>query len=128
QELARLAGAPVDVVFTPHLVPQVRGLLATCYARLREPIGEPDLQRVYEDFYADAPFTHVVSTSPCTKWCSGTNHCFVQPALSRGGSHLVALAAIDNLGKGAAGQAVQNANLMLGLDESAGLGQGPVYP
>lgn len=128
QELTRLADSPVDVVFTPHLVPQVRGLLATCYARLREPIGEGDLVKIYRAFYADAPFTHVVDSSPRTKWCAGTNHCFVQPTLSPGASHLVALGAIDNLGKGAAGQAIQNANLMLGLDEDAGLGQAPVFP
>jgi N-acetyl-gamma-glutamyl-phosphate reductase len=128
QELSLLAGNTVDVVFTPHLVPQVRGLLATCYARLVKSISEEELATLYQEFYADCPFTHVVGVSPRTKWCSGTNHCFVQPLRSAGGSHLVAMAAIDNLGKGAAGQAVQNANIMLGLDERAGLGHAPVFP
>ncbi len=128
QELSRLAGGPVDVVFTPHLVPQVRGLLATCYARFVKPISDEELINLYQEFYSNSPFTHVVGVSPRTKWCSGTNHCFVQPVHSTGGTHLVAMAAIDNLGKGAAGQAVQNANLMLGLDERAGLDQAPVFP
>ncbi len=128
QELSLLAGEAVEVVFTPHLVPQVRGLLATCYARLVKPIGDDELVSLYREFYAGSPFTHVIGVSPRTKWCSGTNHCFVQPARSAGGTHLIAMAAIDNLGKGAAGQAVQNANLMLGLDERAGLEQAPIFP
>ncbi|HVC79561.1 MAG TPA: N-acetyl-gamma-glutamyl-phosphate reductase [Chloroflexota bacterium] len=128
QELSVLAGSPVDVLFTPHLIPMVRGLLATCYARLRTPIARDELINLYREYYASAPFTRVVDVPPRTKWCSGTNYCFVQPALSHGGSHLVAMAAIDNLGKGAASQALQNANLLLGLPERAGLGQTPVYP
>ncbi|HEY8285005.1 MAG TPA: N-acetyl-gamma-glutamyl-phosphate reductase [Chloroflexota bacterium] len=128
QELSLLAGAPVDVLFTPHLIPMVRGLLATCYARLRTLIAQEDLMSLYRDYYAAAPFTRVVEAAPRTKWCSGTNYCFVKPAVAHGGSHLVAMAAIDNLGKGAASQAVQNANLLLDLPERAGLGQTPVFP
>ncbi|HVA91417.1 MAG TPA: N-acetyl-gamma-glutamyl-phosphate reductase [Chloroflexota bacterium] len=128
QELSLLQGAPVQVLFTPHLVPMVRGLLATCYAKLRAPIAQDELSNVYREFYAGAAFTRVVDSAPRTKWCSGANYCFVHAAVSHGGSHLVAMAAIDNLGKGAAGQAVQNANLLLGLPERAGLGQTPVFP
>lgn len=128
QELSMLAGQPVSVIFTPHLVPMVRGLLATCYVRLTAPLFQEELADLYREFYAGAPFTRVVNQAPRTKWASGTNFCFVQPALSPDGTHLIAMAAIDNLGKGAAGQAIQNANLLLGLEEQAGLNQAPGYP
>jgi N-acetyl-gamma-glutamyl-phosphate reductase len=128
QELSEVAGHAVEVLFTPHLVPMVRGLLATCYARLRAPMTASDLLDLYREFYADALFTRVVDQPPRTKWATGTNFCFVQPALAHGGTHLVAMAALDNLGKGAASQAVHNANLLLGLPERAGLSQTPVYP
>ncbi len=128
QELSALAGLPVDVLFTPHLIPMVRGLLATCYARLKRPAAQADLLQIYREFYAGQPFVRVVAETPRTKWASGTNICFVHPIVSHTGTHLIATAAIDNLVKGAAGQAVQNANLLLGLPETMGLNQLSLYP
>lgn len=128
QELAGLEGGSVDVVFTPHLAPMTRGLLATCYARLRRPIETSTLLDLYRAFYADAPYTRVLEVAPATKWTSGTNLCLVHPCISPSGSHLVAIAAIDNLVKGASGQAIQNANLMFGLPETLGLPVSPLYP
>lgn len=128
QELSALAGRPVEVIFTPHLVPMVRGLLATCYARLAAPIDPAALLDVYRAFYEGHPFTRVLAQPPATKWTSGTNQCLVYPAISRSGTTLVAVAAIDNLVKGAAGQAIQNANLICGLPEDAGLALAPQYP
>jgi N-acetyl-gamma-glutamyl-phosphate reductase len=128
QELAVLAGGPVDVLFTPHLVPMTRGLLASCYARLRRPIDTAALQSIYHEYYQHEPFTRMVESSPATKWASGTNMCLVYPAISPSGRHLIALGAIDNLVKGAAGQAIQNANLLFGLPEGAGLNLPAQYP
>ena len=128
QELTGLAGGAVRAVFIPHLIPMTRGLLATCYARVRRPVTAPELTEIYRSFYAEQPFTRVVATSPATKWTSGTNDCLVYPGLSADGSHLVGVAAIDNLVKGAAGQAIQNANLMYGLPEDSGLALAPAYP
>jgi N-acetyl-gamma-glutamyl-phosphate reductase len=128
QELAGVAGGPVEVVFTPHLTPLTRGLLATCYARLRGPISQDSLLDLYRAYYRDAACTRVLETAPATKWTSGTNLCLVYPGLSPSASHLVAIAAIDNLVKGAAGQAIQNANLMFDLPEALGLPLIPQYP
>jgi N-acetyl-gamma-glutamyl-phosphate reductase len=128
QELAEVAGAPVSTVFTPHLVPMTRGLLATCYARLRSPISTAQVQTLYRERYAQEPFVRWSPTPPATKWTAGSNLAFVHAAVSRSGDTLVAMGAIDNLVKGAAGQAVQNANLLFGLPEDAGLRTPIVYP
>lgn len=128
QELTGLAGEQVRAVFIPHLIPMTRGLLATCYARLRRPVTASELTEIYRTFYADQRFTRVVARPPATKWTSGTNDCLVYPSLSADGSHVVGIGAIDNLVKGAAGQAIQNANLMYGLPEDSGLALTPAYP
>jgi N-acetyl-gamma-glutamyl-phosphate reductase len=128
QELAEVAGGPVEVVFTPHLAPMTRGLLATCYARLRRPVGQEAVLDLYRSYYRAAACTRVLETAPATKWTSGTNLCLVYPSVSPSGSHLVAIAAIDNLLKGASGQAIQNANLLCGLPETMGLPLQAQYP
>ena len=117
-----------DVLFVPHLIPMTRGILATCYARLRSPISADELQARYRDFYCDAPFVRLAKQPPATKQTWGSNLCLVHPRLDPSGTRLLSIACIDNLVKGAAGQAVQNMNLMLGFPETAGLEAAPTYP
>ena len=128
QELTVLAGTPVQVTFVPHLVPMTRGILSTTYARLRDGATSADVAAAYADRYDGEPFVHLAGEPPRTKWTTGGNHCFVQAVTDEAAGTLIAMSAIDNLGKGAAGAALQNANLMLGLDEQAGLGIPAGYP
>lgn len=113
------------VLFTPHLVPMTRGILATCYGEAAGPCDPLDVLRTA---YSDEPFVHVAAESPATKWVSGSNGVQVTARYDQRTARIVALAAIDNLGKGAAGQMIQCANLMLGLEETAGLTTIGVYP
>ena len=113
------------VLFTPHLVPMARGILATCYASA---LGPCDPLEVLRAAYADEPFVHVTDQPPATKWVSGSNGVQLTARYDERTGRIVALCAIDNLGKGAAGQMIQCANLMLGLDETAGLTTIGVYP
>ncbi|HEX6740306.1 MAG TPA: N-acetyl-gamma-glutamyl-phosphate reductase [Sphingomicrobium sp.] len=113
------------VLFTPHLAPMTRGILATCYG---EAAGDGDPLELLAAAYADEPFVHVTAEPPATKWLSGSNGCRVTARRDERTGRILALAAIDNLGKGAAGQIIQCANLMLGLDETAGLTACGVYP
>lgn len=125
QELSRIAGTSVTVTFLPLLVPMPRGLLATATATLTQQI---DPGSILEQRYADEPFIATTGTWPETKYASGSNLAFVHAVVDPRTNRLITACAIDNLGKGAAGQALQNANLMLGLDEAAGLGGGGIYP
>lgn len=112
----------VEVTFTPHLVPVDRGLLATCYARLTgEALGGDDLRQRYADFYAGHPFVEVVETPPGMRAVQHTNYAQVCPVVDPRGGRVTVFSVIDNLGKGAAGQAVQNANLAFGFRETDGL-------
>lgn len=124
QELAALAGAPLAITFIPHLVPMPRGLLATCIA----PGTGVDPAAILTEAYADEPFVRVLASPPETKYTHGSNRALVHATLDERTGNVVATCAIDNLGKGAAGQAVQNANLMLGLPETLGLTGAGVYP
>jgi N-acetyl-gamma-glutamyl-phosphate reductase len=114
------------VVFTPHLVPMTRGILATCYAR--GTASTADCMASAMRLFRDSPFVRVSEQPPHTKWAYGANFAFVSYAADPDRGVVIALCAIDNLGKGAAGQAVQNANLMLGLPCDAGLLGAPVRP
>jgi N-acetyl-gamma-glutamyl-phosphate reductase len=116
----------VSLTFTPHLIPMTRGILATCYAR--GSASTEECLAAARKFYANRPFVRVVEKPPHTKWATGSNLIFVSYASDAESKTVIAIAAIDNLGKGAAGQAVQNANLMLGLEETMGLGGTPVWP
>jgi N-acetyl-gamma-glutamyl-phosphate reductase len=102
-----------------------RGILATCYAKARGPC---DPLAILSEAYASEPFVHVGETPPETKWATGSNATFLTARYDERSGTVVTLAAIDNLGKGAAGQMIQCANLMLGLDEGAGLSTMGVYP
>jgi N-acetyl-gamma-glutamyl-phosphate reductase len=126
RELTRLAGAPVTASFTPHLAPFVRGLLVTAYARLSGPLGQADADALYADAYAGERFVDVVG-APRTQTVRGSNLCHVGVWVDEARGAVVAAAAIDNLVKGAAGQAVQNANLMLGFPEHLGLSEVPAW-
>jgi N-acetyl-gamma-glutamyl-phosphate reductase len=120
-EIEQELGRPVT--FTPHLVPVDRGLLATCYARFAngDAPGTDDLLELYAAFYADHPFVEVVEAPPGMRAVQHTNYAQVCPVADPRGGRLTAFGVIDNLGKGAAGQALQNLNLMAGLPETAGL-------
>jgi N-acetyl-gamma-glutamyl-phosphate reductase len=126
EALARIAGGQASVVFTPHLVPMTRGILATCYTRGR--LTTDEALRAAREFYAEAPFIRVGEAPPHSKWPQGTNLAFVSYAADPDAEVVIALGALDNLGKGAAGQAVQNMNLMLGCPEDLGLDLVPMLP
>jgi len=122
QGLEAATGAPVELTFVPHLTPMIRGIHATLYARLRDP--DRDLQALFEARYRDEPFVDVLppGAHPETRSVRGANHCRIAVHRPQDGDTLVVLSVIDNLVKGAAGQAVQNMNLMFGVDETLGLG------
>jgi N-acetyl-gamma-glutamyl-phosphate reductase len=135
QELQGLAsGPPLSVTFLPHLIPMTRGILSSCYARLKEGKvaggdgGTAQVAGLYRDFYRDEPFVRVTAGPPQTKQTWGTNLCLVHPTVDRRTGRLIVVSCIDNLVKGGAGQAVQNMNLMLGFPETAGLQGLAVYP
>ena len=114
-----------SILFTPHLAPMTRGIFATCYATATGPCDPLDLLGAA---YADEPFVHVQAEPPATKWLAGSNGAILSARYDERTGRVLALSAIDNLGKGAAGQMVQCANLMLGLEETAGLSPIGVYP
>jgi N-acetyl-gamma-glutamyl-phosphate reductase len=126
EALTRMAGKSASLVFSPHLVPMTRGILATCYARAH--ITTDDALRAAREFYAEAPFVRVTEALPHSRWAQGTNLAFVSYAADPNAETVIALGAVDNLGKGAAGQAVQNMNLMLGCPEPLGLDLVPMLP
>jgi len=129
QELKSVNPQPLSVTFVPHLVPMTRGILTTCYAPLAKgKMGEKELKKLYTDFYKDEPFVRVTSSPPHTKHTWGSNLCLVYPAIDPRAGRLVVISAIDNLVKGAAGQAIQNMNIMLGLPETTGLEALAIYP
>ncbi len=120
--------SPISLTFVPHLVPMTRGIMATCYARLTQPIPADEILALYRRFYQDHPFVRIVDDPPATKHTWGSNYCFICPRLSPQTGRLIVTSSLDNLVKGAAGQAVQNMNLMLGLPETLGLETLPIYP
>ncbi|HEX9884574.1 MAG TPA: N-acetyl-gamma-glutamyl-phosphate reductase [Desulfobaccales bacterium] len=130
QELSWLAGTPVTVTFTPHLVPMSRGILGTLYGSLREPRSEGDLRELYRKFYQGHPFVrlHPPGSLPDTRDVRGSNFCDLALRVDRQGRRVIVFSAIDNLNKGAAGQALQNFNLMVGFPETTGLEAVPVMP
>jgi N-acetyl-gamma-glutamyl-phosphate reductase len=127
--LSHVAQAPVSVLFTPHLVPMVRGIQATCHARpARDGLDTAMLLEAYRSFYADDPFVLVTGEPSPTKATLGANTCHVTVRFDERTGSILALGAIDNLGKGASGQAMQSANLLLGLTEDAGLSTVGMWP
>lgn len=126
QEFSKMAGQEVKVSFTPHLVPQNRGILATIYVR-----GEAEaLHKALAQKYADEPFIYVLpfGQAPATRHVRGSNYCHIGVVADRKSGRAIVFSALDNLTKGSSGQALQNANLMLGLDERTALEMAPLFP
>lgn len=130
QELSALAGTEVKVSFTPHLLPISRGILSTMYATLARPATEAELRQVYQDFYAGEPFIHLLPPGrwPHTRWVYGSNNCHINLTVDGRTGRVVVASAIDNLTKGASGQAVQNFNLMCGFPETMALAAPGICP
>jgi N-acetyl-gamma-glutamyl-phosphate reductase len=130
QELGALAGAPLRVAFTPHLVPLNRGLFTTASVPLGSAMTTARLLDVYREFYAGEPFVRVLDEGerPTTRGVVGSNYCDVTVVADPRTSRAVCVSAIDNLGKGGSGNGVQNLNVMLGWSERTGLEAPPVYP
>ncbi len=125
--LSLFAGRTIRMTFTPHLVPMTRGMLTTIYVGLKEDVSTQDVADVLDSFYADKPFVRIYQKGklPNTIYVRGTNYCDIGFQVARRTKRLILISAIDNLVKGASGQAVQNMNIMLGLPETAGLDQPP---
>jgi N-acetyl-gamma-glutamyl-phosphate reductase len=119
QIMSDTAGKPVTVLFQPHVGPFDCGILSTVYSKPKDKVTNEQLMKLYKDFYAKEPFVQVCSGSPNVKDVAGTNYCHVFPAVVKG--TVVCFSAIDNLIKGASGQAIQNMNIIFGLDETLGL-------
>ena len=124
----------LSITFIPHLIPMTRGILTTGYAPLAsgkvsvDKKGREELFQLYQDFYKDEPFVKIVEFPPHTKHTWGNNLCLIHPTIDTRTGRLVVISSIDNLVKGAAGQAIQNMNLMLGLPETTGLEALAIYP
>jgi N-acetyl-gamma-glutamyl-phosphate reductase len=130
QGLSAAAGRPITVNFTPHLMPMNRGILATIYVRLARDADVGELRRTLDAAYAGEPFVRIVPAGamPATQHVRGSNLCLIGLAADRVKGRAILVAVIDNLVKGASGQAVQNMNVMLGLPETTGLQQQPMFP
>jgi len=128
QNLSHVAGSQVRVTFTPHLSPITRGILTTAYANFTGDAAK--LDGTFREYYADAPFVVVLQPGefPATKWTQGTNYCYIGVGMDNRTGRVIVVSAIDNLVKGAAGQAIQNMNLMSGLNETAGLTMPAMWP
>ena len=130
QSLSRISGEKALLNFTPHLTPMTRGILSTMYATLTEKGKSTDLKKLYEETYADEYFVRVLPDEvwPHTKWVAGSNFCDVYLKADLRTGRVIVCSCIDNVVKGAAGQAVQNMNIIFGLPENTGLRQVPMFP
>jgi N-acetyl-gamma-glutamyl-phosphate reductase len=121
QELSKLAKEDLVISFTPHLVPMNRGILSTCYGSLKIEINTEELLELYREFYKEEYFVKILNTLPETRWVKGSNLCHIGVRVDKRTNRVIVISAIDNLIKGAAGQAVQNMNVMFGFKETEGL-------
>jgi len=130
QELSILAGTDITISFTPHLLPISRGILSTIYATLTAEVDESHIRKHYTEMYHDQHFVRLVpqNTQPATQHVRGSNFCDIGLTLDRRTNRIIITSAIDNIVKGASGQAIQNMNLMCGFPETAGLTQAPFFP
>ena len=130
EQLGYACGHPVVLNFTPHLVPMNRGILATEYAKLTKDVSYEDVKAVYEKYYKDEKFIRLLDEGvyPETKWVEGSNYVDIGFKIDERTGRIIMIGAIDNLVKGAAGQAVQNMNLAFGLTEDTGLDLVPMFP
>lgn len=130
EQLGYAAGEKVVLNFTPHLVPMNRGILATEYAKLKKDVSYEEVKAVYDKYYGNEKFIRVLEKDVCpeTRWVEGSNYVDINFKIDPRTGRIIMMGAIDNLEKGAAGQAVQNMNLMFGIEESEGLDLVPVFP
>ena len=130
EQLGYASGENVTISFTPHLVPMNRGILATEYATLKKDVTGEEVKAIYDKYYADEKFVRVLGEGVCpeTKWVEGSNYVDINFKIDSRTNRIIMMGAIDNLVKGAAGQAVQNMNLMFGLPETEGLELVPMFP
>ena len=130
EQLSCAAGKPVTISFTPHLVPMNRGILVTAYASLTKKVSYEEVKAVYDKYYRDEYFVRVLEKDvvPQTRWVEGSNFADVNFKIDTRTNRVVMMGAIDNMVEGAAGQAIQNMNLMFGLPENTGLKQIPIFP
>ena len=130
EQLSYASGEEVYLNFTPHLVPMNRGILITAYATLKKEVTYEEVKAIYDKYYADEKFVRVLEKDVCpqTKWVEGSNYVDVNFKIDPRTKRIIMMGAMDNLVKGAAGQAVQNMNLMFGLKESEGLELIPMFP
>ncbi|HAG04272.1 MAG TPA: N-acetyl-gamma-glutamyl-phosphate reductase [Lachnospiraceae bacterium] len=130
EQLSYAAGEDVVLNFTPHLIPMDRGILATCYANLNKDYTYDDIRSAYEKYYKDEYFIRLTKegTFPETKWVKGSNFVDIGFTIDKRTNRVIVIGALDNLFKGAAGQAVQNMNILFGLDEKTGIDFVPVFP
>lgn len=130
EQLGYAAGEPLKIIFTPHLVPMNRGILVTGYANLKQPLTYETVRAAYDKYYADEKFIRVLDQNVCpeTRWVEGSNYVDVNFKIDERTNRIVVMSALDNIVKGAAGQAIQNMNLIFGLPESEGLELAPMFP
>lgn len=128
QTVSDLCGENIPLTFTPHLIPMKRGILSTVYGTLRADISQEEALAIYKDFYATEIFVRVRDELPETRWVSHSNYCDVSVRIDKRTGRLIMIAAIDNLMKGAASQAVQNMNILFNLKESMGIPMTPIIP
>ncbi len=130
EQLSYAAGKPVMINFTPHLIPMNRGILITAYASLKKDVTYEDLKAVYDQYYEKEQFVRVLPKDVCpqTRWVEGSNYVDVNFKIDPRTHRVIMMGAMDNVVKGAAGQAIQNMNLMFGLPENTGLKQIPLFP
>ena len=130
EQLGYAAGRPLTLSFTPHLVPMNRGILATAYATLTKQVSYQEVKEIYDKYYKEEKFIRVLEKDmyPQTKWVEGSNYVDINFKIDTRTNRIIMMGAIDNLVKGAAGQAVQNMNLMFGEDEAEGLRLVPMFP
>ena len=130
EQLSYAAGEDIVLNFTPHLIPMDRGILATCYAKLANNYSYEDILAAYEKYYKDEYFIRITKkgTFPETKWVKGSNFVDIGFTIDERTNRVIVIGALDNLFKGAAGQAVQNMNILFGLDEKTGIDYIPVFP
>ncbi len=130
QELTAACGNEITISFTPHLLPVSRGILSTSYATLTSDISSKEIRELYQDSYQDEAFVRILPGNcfPATQHVRGSNFCDIGFAVDRRSNRIITISAIDNIVKGAAGQAIQNMNLMCGFDEGTGLEGAPFFP
>ncbi|EKE02222.1 MAG: hypothetical protein ACD_20C00410G0008 [uncultured bacterium] len=130
QELSDISGKSIKITFTPHLIPMNRGILVTAYGTLKNNVNYDDIRSIYEKYYAKEHFVRITKKGifPETRWVKGSNYCDIGFAIDERTNRIIVVGAIDNLIKGAAGQAVQNMNLMFGFKETMGLTNIPIFP